>query len=51
MESLICNFSLSVAARAIVWVDPSLRYTSMLLGRWATNQQANLDGATRGVNG
>ena len=30
---LICNFYLSVAARAVVWADPSLRYTSMLLGR------------------
>ena len=36
-ESLICNFYLSVAARTPVWVDPSLRYTSMLLGRQATN--------------
>ena len=33
MESLICNFYFSVAARAIVWADPSLRYTRMLLGR------------------
>ena len=33
MESLICNFYLSVAACKIVWTDPSLRYTSMLLGR------------------
>ena len=33
VESLICNFYLSVAARKIVWADPSLRYTSMLLGR------------------
>ena len=32
MESLICNFYLSVAARKIVWADPSLRYTCMLLG-------------------
>ena len=31
VESLICNFYLSVAARKIVWADPSLRYTSMLL--------------------
>ena len=30
---LICNFYLSVAARKIVCADPSLRYTSMLLGR------------------
>ena len=28
-----------VAARKIVWADPSLRYTSMLMGRWATHQQ------------
>ena len=33
MESLVCNFYLSVAARTIVWADPSLRYTRMLLGR------------------
>ena len=33
---LICNFYLSVAARTIVWIDPSVRYTSMLLGRSAT---------------
>ena len=33
VESLICNFYLSVAARKIVCADPSLRYTSMLLGR------------------
>ena len=33
VESLICNFYLSVAARKIVWADPSLRYTRMLLGR------------------
>ena len=33
LESWICNFCLSAAARKIVWADPSLRYTSMLLGR------------------
>ena len=33
LESWICNFCLSVAARKIVWADPSLSYTSMLLGR------------------
>ena len=33
IESLINSFCLSVAARAVVWADPSLRYTSMLLGR------------------
>ena len=32
MESLIGNFYLSVAARKIVCVDPSLKYTCMLLG-------------------
>ena len=32
VEILICNFYLSVATRKIVWADPSLRYTSMLLG-------------------
>ena len=39
MESVICNFYLSVAAREIVWADPSLRYTRMLLGRLVTNKQ------------
>ena len=33
VESWICNFYLSVAACKIVWADPSLRYTRMLLGR------------------
>ena len=33
MESLICSFYLNVAGRKIVWADPSLRYTRMLLGR------------------
>ena len=33
MESLVCNFCLSVAACKIVWADPSLRYTHVLLGR------------------
>ena len=32
VESLICSFYLSVAARRIVWADPSLRYSSLLLG-------------------
>ena len=36
---MICNFYLSVAARKIVRADPSLRYTSLLLGRKAANQQ------------
>ena len=34
---MICNFSLSVAARTIVRADPFLRYESMLLGRYVTN--------------
>ena len=33
VERLICNFYLRVAARKIVWADPSLRYTSLLLER------------------
>ena len=33
MESLVFNIFLSVAAREIVWADPSLIYTRMLLGR------------------
>ena len=33
VESLICNFYLTVAARKIVCADLSLRYTSMLLER------------------
>ena len=41
VESLICNFYLSVAACKIVCADPSLRYTSMLLGREATNKKTN----------
>ena len=32
-KSLICNSYLSVAARSLVWTDPSLSYTNMLLGR------------------
>ena len=32
VERLICNFYLSMAARKIVFTDPSLRYTSLLLG-------------------
>ena len=33
VESLICNFYYSVAACKFVYADPSLMYTSMLLGR------------------
>ena len=32
VESFICNFCLSVAVRKLVCADPSMRYTSMLLG-------------------
>ena len=39
VESLICNFYLSEAARTIVWADPFLRYTCMLLGCYATCTQ------------
>ena len=39
MASLICNLYLRVAERTTVWRDPSLRYTSMLLGYWAINKQ------------
>ena len=39
---LLCNFYLSVAARATVLADASLRYTSMLLGRSAINHQPTL---------
>ena len=42
VESWICNFYLSVAARKLVWADPSLRYTSMLPGRQETNKQQQL---------
>ena len=41
IERLICNFYLSVAARKIFWADPSLRYTSLLLGRWSNQQPTN----------
>ena len=48
VESLICSFYLSVAARRIVWADPSLRYTSMLLGCYLSNQQTNCWGRGEG---
>ena len=41
VESWICNFCLSVAAGETVYADPSLRSTSMLLGRQATYEQIN----------
>ena len=40
IESLMCNCYLSVVTRTLVWADPSLRYSSMLLGRKATNKLA-----------
>ena len=39
MESLICSFYLNVTVCKIVWVDPSLRYTLVLLRCYATNKQ------------
>ena len=33
VESWIWNFNLRVAARKLLWADPSLKYTSTLLGR------------------
>ena len=41
LESMICSFYLSVEARTLVWADPSLRYTNMLLGRSASRQTTN----------
>ena len=41
VESLICNFYLSVAARKIVCADPSLIYTSIFAGT-LSNQPAAL---------
>ena len=38
IDSLSCNFRLSVAARTIVWADPSCRYTGMLPGRLASKK-------------
>ena len=38
IESFICNFCLSVAARTIVSADLFLRYTSILLGHYAVNK-------------
>ena len=50
VESLICNFYLSVAARKIVRADPSLRHTPMLLGREAANKQKTLFPLAREVD-
>ena len=38
VENLICSFYLNVAAHTVVWADPSLRYSCMLCGCWATNK-------------
>ena len=35
------NCCRSTAARTLVWADPSLRHTRLLLGRWATSQPTN----------
>ena len=43
VDSLMCNFYFSVAAHKIIWADLSLKYTSMLLGRWATNEHLVLE--------
>ena len=50
IESLIRNFYLSVAARKIVCADPSLRYTSMLLGRSATKKEEDPQCVVHSVN-
>ena len=39
VEILICNFFLSVAAHTLIWAGLSLRYTSILMGCKATNQE------------
>ena len=39
VDNLICN--VYVAARKLVWADPSPRYTSMLLGHWTGKQATN----------
>ena len=41
IESLIWNICLGVAARTTVSTDPTLRYTSMLLGRKVTDNKGN----------
>ena len=41
MASFICNLYLSVAARKLIWADPSLRYTRMFAGT-LSNQPINL---------
>ena len=43
-ENFVYIFCLSLTARTLVWADPSLRYTSMLVGRETTyHQQADLN--------
>ena len=46
VESLICNFYLSVAAPKIVCTDPSLRYTSMLQPTNNFNGRVGIDHKT-----
>ena len=48
VESLICSFYFSVAARKLVLADPSLRYSSMLLG--TTSNQHTEQNTGRYVN-
>ena len=40
VESWICNFCLSVAARKLVWADPSLRYASICC--WDVKQPTDI---------
>ena len=42
MESLVCNFYLSLAARKIAWADPSLRYTCTHTGTLSNQQTTSL---------
>ena len=49
VESLICNFCLSVAARKIVRADPSLRYTGMFAGTLNNHPTHAKHGAVRSV--
>ena len=41
IKRLICNFCLSVTACKFVRADPSMGYTSLLLGRQASKQASN----------
>ena len=48
VERLIYNFYLSVAARKIVWADPSLRYSPV--ARMLSNQQTNKQPTNKQTN-